>query len=401
MENRKGHPYLIILTLWLMVFAASSQVIIVVPILPRIGEVFGVSESLLGLLGTSYALMLCVFALVAGPISDRIGRRAIILTGCLFMTLALALHGFADTFGLLLLMRSLAGIGAGFLSGSAISYVGDWFYYERRGWAAGWIMSGIAFGQIVGIPLGTVLADLYDFRAPFLAFAAVMGAACVLVWFCLPQPLLERDRGPLSVRRAMKRYGELLRDKVTAAAVVSYVFMFLGIGMYVYYLPLWLENDIGLTATNVASLFFVGGLANVVASPVAGRLSDSIGRKPILIVACVGLGLVMVLTTIFVVDLLTAYILFGAAMGLGAMRISPLQALMTALVTHDRRGILMSLSVAMGQLAFGLGSAVAGSTYVAYGYRNNTLWAAVAVFVMALVVWFALPEPGKAATTEK
>ena len=87
--------YLILLALWLMVFASSSQVIIIAPILPRIGEALQISETLLGLLGTAYALTLSVFALITGPISDKIGRRRVLLAGCGFMALALAVHGVA------------------------------------------------------------------------------------------------------------------------------------------------------------------------------------------------------------------------------------------------------------------------------------------------------------------
>ena len=59
--------------LWLMTFAASSQAMIVAPILPRIGEELGVGDALLGTLITAYALAAGAMALIAGPISDRIG----------------------------------------------------------------------------------------------------------------------------------------------------------------------------------------------------------------------------------------------------------------------------------------------------------------------------------------
>ncbi len=170
--------------------------------------------------------------------------------------------------------------------------------------------------------------------------------------------------------------------------------MFLSFGLYVYYMPSWMEQDIGLTGTEVASLFLVGGLANVVASPLVGRVSDRIGRKPLVVTACLGLGLVMIGTTYVISDLLMAYLLFGVAMVMVAMRTSPLQALMTAIVPDERRGILMSLAIAVGQVGFGLGSAMAGLTYTEYGYLSNTVIAAVAIVLMALLVRYFLPEPG-------
>jgi len=384
---------LILLALWLMVFASSSQVIIIAPILPRIGEALHISEALLGTLGTSYAFLLSFFALITGPISDKIGRRRVLLVGCGFMALALALHGLADNYLSLLTVRGLAGAGGGVLSGGAVAYVGDYFPYERRGWANGWIMSGIAFGQVLGIPLGTILADLFDYRMPFLAFAVMMSLAWFLIWFFVPQPDVRRDPDPLSIKRAVLNYGRLLKMRVPAVAVAAFFLMFLSFGLFVYYLPMWLEEQVHLSGTEVASLFFVGGLANVVASPLAGRLSDRIGRKPLVVTAAVGLGVVMVVTTYVVFNLLMAYVLFSVAMVMVAMRTSPLQALMTAIVPDERRGILMSLAIAIGQIGFGFGSAVAGLTYVRYGYLSNTIIGAVCIVLMGVLVRYFLPEP--------
>ncbi len=399
MPKDKPNTYLVLIALWLMVFSSSSQVIIIAPILPRIGEALAVSESLLGLLGTSYALLLSLFAIITGPISDKFGRRRILLMGCGFMAGALALHGLANTFWVLLTVRGLAGAGGGILSGAAVAYVGDYFPYERRGWANGWIMSGIAFGQILGIPLGTILA-VADFRVPFLVFAGTMGVAWLLVWFFVPQPDVQRDPHPLSIKRALLNYGRLMKVRAPAMAVLSFLLMFVSFGFFVFYLPTWLEQDVGLSGTEVASLFFVGGLANVVVGPLAGRVSDRIGRKPLVVTACLGLGVVMFSTTYIVFNLWMAYLMFTVAMILVAMRTSPLQALMTALVPDEQRGILMSLAIAVGQVGFGLGSAMAGLTFTQYGYLSNTILAATSIVLMAMVVYFFLPEPALAPASD-
>src|SRR5690606_10088794 len=157
-----------------MVFSSSSQVIIIAPILPRIGAALDIPATLLGTLITGYAVMLSLFALIMGPISDKFGRRHVLLIGSISMSAALFLHGIADSYLSLLIVRALAGAAGGALSGAAVAYVGDYFPYERRGWANGWVMSGIAFGQIIGVPVGTLLADFFGFRWPFLMFAFSM-----------------------------------------------------------------------------------------------------------------------------------------------------------------------------------------------------------------------------------
>lgn len=394
----KTRTYWILFALWLMVFSASSQVIIISPILPRIGEALAVPQALLGTLVTSYAVMLSIFALITGPISDKIGRRRVLLIGCGFMAAALLLHAVADTFASLLTVRAVAGAAGGTLSGAAVAYVGDYFPYERRGWANGWIMSGIAFGQVIGIPLGTLLADLGNYRWPFLMFAATMASAFFLIWYKVPQPDVRPATGRLSVGRAVKDYWALLRDPVTGAAVACYFLMFFSVGLFIIYLPTWLEQELGVSGTQIASLFLVGGVVNVITGPAAGRLSDRLGRKPLVLISCLGLGIAMIATTYVVSDLWTAYALFAFAMMMVAMRISPLQSLLTELVNDERRGLLMSLAVAIGQVGIGISGMMAGPAYARYGFASNTFTGAFFILVMALIVWRVLPEPRRSAT---
>ncbi len=393
MSRRDSHPYLILFALWLMVFSASSQVIIMAPILPRIGEALQIDEALQGWLLTSYALFLAIFALITGPISDKIGRRLVLLAGCGSMAVALALHVVADSFVSLLTMRAVAGAAGGMLSGAAVSYVGDYFPYNRRGWANGWVMSGIAFGQIFGIPIGIVLADQFGFKAAFLMFGATMLLATILVWRFVPQPDVRRDTERLTVRRAIANYRELLRQPVVVAASAVYFLMFFSIGLFIIYLPTWLEATLGVSGGEIAFLFAVGGIANVVSGPIAGKVSDSIGRKPLIVTSCLGFGVVMVLTTYVIVNMWIGYVLFAVAMVMVSMRISPLQSLMTSLVSENRRGALLSLAIAIGQIGFGIGSAVAGITFIRYGYFSNTIAGAVAIVIMAALVYVFLPEP--------
>jgi predicted MFS family arabinose efflux permease len=389
----KSKDSLIITALWLMMFSASAQVIIIAPILPEIGEALDTPEALLGWLATSYTVSLAVMAIVVGPISDKFGRRRILLAGCATMAVVLYLHAFVASFTSMLVVRALAGTAGGMLSGAAVAFVGDYFPYTRRGWANGWIMSGMAVGQILGIPIGKVLASSFGFRWPFLMFAITMTFATLLVWFFVPQPEVERDQSRLTFSSVGRNYLTLLRQKAVVAAASVYFLMFLSIGIYVFYLPLWLENVIGISKMQTASLFFVGGLANVVAGPLAGRVSDIVGRKPLIVTSCLGMGLVMVLTTYVISNVWYAYALFGAAMVMVGLRMSPLQSLMTALVTGARRGMLMSLAIAAGQLGMSLGTGVAGTTYTRLGYTSNTIIGAVAILATALLVHRALPEP--------
>ena len=373
---------------------------IISPILPQIGDDLDIADAVLGTLVTAYSLMVGVFAILSGPVSDRIGRRRILLTGCGVMTIALASHGLVDSYWSFLAVRVFAGMAGGMLSGAAVSYIGDYFPYDRRGWATGWVMSGAAFGQIIGIPMGIVMAERWGFHSPFYLFATTMALTLPLLFFGVPQPPVKRRSERLTVRRAVADYVAMLKRPEIAWAAVAYFVMFFGVAVFVIYLPTWLERDLGATGDQIALMFLVGGIANVVTGPQAGKLSDRIGRKGIILLACIGLSTLMIATVPLVTSVTIAYLFFFVTMVLVAMRVSPFSALLTGLVRDEQRGALMSLAVALGQLGFALGGAVSGPLFARVGYVSNTVLGAVFVLGMGLIVWFFIPEPklGAAAT---
>ena len=393
MNPPKASPGLIVFALWLLVFSASSQIMIITPILPQIGDELGIAESRLGTLVSAYSIMVGLFAIVAGPVSDKIGRRRILLLGTAIMTGALMMHYFVVGYYSFLAVRVGAGCAGGILSGSAVSYIGDFFPYNRRGWATGWVMSGMAFGQIAGIPLGIVLAGAYGFKVPFYLFAVAMGATFVLIWLRVPQPDVQRAEGRLTVASAVQNYRAMLAKSEIAAAAVAYFTMFIGVSLFVVYLPYWLEQSLGVSQNEIASLFVVGGIANVLTGPQAGKLSDRIGRKRIIILSSIGLSLVMLSTTVLVREFWAAYLLYFVLMVLVAARISPFSALLTALVGDERRGSLMAMTIALGQIGFAVGAAAAGPLYSRFGYGSNTVLGAGAVLIMAGIVAYLVPEP--------
>ncbi|MFO8099310.1 MAG: MFS transporter [Salinibacter sp.] len=392
-ESKTAKSYLILAALWLMMFSASSQLIIMVPILPEIGEALGVNTFWRGMLLTAYALSLGVSALLTGPASDRIGRQRILLYGTGLMAVTLALHTVAANYVLLLIMRLLAGVAGGMLSGGSVAYVGDYFPYDKRGWANGWVMSGTAFGQVAGIPIGKVLATGFGYRWPFLMFAITMGGAAVLIWRYVPRANADLDDEPLTPRRVVQKYRRVLRGSAVLAAVGSYFLMFGGLGLFTAFLPTWLETTIGISGYEVALLFAIGGSANVLASPMAGTLSDRTGRKPLVVGACLALSLCIFVAPFVITSFTTAAVLFFLAMVTVGVRISPLQSLLTALVPARRRGLLMGLAVSIGQGGFGIGSFVASATYAPYGFMSNAIAGALGTLAMAVLVHWYLPEP--------
>lgn len=392
MNAQRGSLALILGALWLLTFAQTCQFMLVVPILPDISRELNFDPALGGTLIGAYGIPAALFSLLSGPVSDRVGRRQVLVVGTALMSLGLLLHPIAHTYNALLVMRALTGVASGVLSGAVAAYVGDYFPYERRGWANGVIMSGLAVGQVAGIPLGTLLAKSSGFAMPFLAFGVLLAVNAALIAAFVPQPPVELERD-LSVRAALEKYAFLLSHRQPMAATGAFVLMFIGVSSFVSYLPTWLEDHHGATPDQVAMMYTWGGVAALIGNPVAGRLSDRIGRKGIILTASVALAVLQALTPFALFRLEMAYVLFFLTMIAASMRMAPLQSLMTALVGPEQRGTLLGMASAAGSLGFAMGSSGSGFLYTRVGFAACAGVAVAAVLSSTGIIAAFLPEP--------
>lgn len=386
------HLPLILFALAMVLFTTSAQFLIVSPILPRIAEALTVPEENLGALITVYAIAVGGFAIVAGPISDRIGRRAILRWGTLWMGVALLLHGFASSYEALMGLRFLAGTASGILGGASVAYVGDVVPNARRGTALGIVTSGFAFGQVLGIPLGTLLAGVAGYQAPFVAFGVLMIAVSALCWLVLePSP---RREGRFGLAEALDSYRWIFAQPALIAVNVSSTTMMLSVSVFIVYQPLWLERTFDADERWIAALFAGAGLANAASGALAGAASDRLGRKSLVLIASGGLAACMIATP-FMTSWAAICALFCVTMGLAGMRMAPLNAWVTGLVDAEHRGALMAVWLATGQIGFALGSAMAGWAWSAGGFLANAALGCAAALVTAVILAVGVPEPAR------
>jgi predicted MFS family arabinose efflux permease len=387
MVNTQFNSKVILFSLWILMFASSSQFFIMSPILTQIGTQLNISASLRGTLITAYAISLGIAALFIGPISDRLGRRKILLMGSGAMAISLLMHSIAFDYFSLLALRILAGLSGGVLTGVCVAYIGDYFPSEKRGWANGVVATGGAAGQIIGIPAGTILAGEIGFYAPFQFFGFIMVLAFFIILWKVPQPAVALSTCPTNLTHSLKKYLEILRKPAVKTIAISYALMFLSISSFIVYFPTWLENSFRVNSYDIATLFLIGGLATVFTGPISGMISDKTGRKQILIFSNLLLVIIMPLSVFLLnMNYELYYVVFFFIMLLIVARMVPLQALASEVVHDDHRGRMMSLVIAIGQIGMAFGAGVAGLIYTNVGFIGNATLAAFASFIMAYVI---------------
>src|SRR5207244_11114408 len=127
-----GFKWTVALILFGVLFLGVSDTQLVAPLLPLIAQDLGTTPGHAGFIVTTYSLAAAAFALIVGPLSDRVGRKKVLVSGLIIFAGASFLTYHVSTFNALVILRAMTGLAAGTLSTLAPSFAGDYYPYEYR-----------------------------------------------------------------------------------------------------------------------------------------------------------------------------------------------------------------------------------------------------------------------------
>lgn len=257
---------------------------VVIPVLPKLVETFEGGDTaraaaVYGVFGTAWALMQFVSMPILGALSDRFGRRPVILVSCLGLGLDYFLMALAPNLAWLFVGRVISGITAASVS-TAFAYIADITPAEKRAAAFGMVGAGFGLGFTLGPALGGILGGV-DPRLPFWVAGALALANACYGWFVLPESLPKERRTAFSWQRAnpvgslrlLRSHRELFGlSAVLFLMQLSHVVFPAVTVLYMGYRFGWGETAVGfvLAAVGVAAMVVQGGLIR----PVVKRIGE-------------------------------------------------------------------------------------------------------------------------------
>jgi multidrug resistance protein len=369
---------------------------IIIPLMPFYAETFGASGLTVGLLMTSFSLMQFVFAPFWGRLSDRIGRRPVILAGLLGSAVSYLLFGLASSLTLLFAARIAAGI-AGANIPTAQAYMADVTTPENRAKGMGLVGAAFGLGFIFGPAIGGFLSR-WGYQAPsFFASALSFGNFVAALWL-LPEsrpahahPVDSRSRLGL-LRYAAARPGLptlLLIFFVVVTAFATFETTF----------ALFSEQRFGFGPSTIGYVFaFVGIVLSLVQGFLVGRVVARVGERRVvpaaLLLVAVGLALVPLAPS--VPALVGVCGILAVGMGFHSPAIT---ALISKRTDADTQGGILGLAQSFGSLGRVVGPAWGGWLYDRYGLVTPYMIAAAMMgmaFVLALSVLALATDPAPA-----
>ncbi|WP_416547307.1 MFS transporter [Limnohabitans sp. DCL3] len=350
---------------WLLLTLAGIQFthildfMIMMPLGPQFTALFGISNAQFGLLVSAYTLSAGFSGLMAATYIDRFSRKQLLLVMYSLFGLATLACALAPDYMWLMVARVAAGLFGGVLSALSQTIVADVIPFERRGRAMGVVMTSFSVSTVAGVPLGLFLAAHFNWHAPFVGIAALVGLLVLGAWQTLPRldaHLHHPDR--VSVWRGIGQV--VVEPNHLKAFGVSGLMMFAGFTV-IPYITIYLQSNAGMQTAEVPWIYLCGGVATLLSARYFGRLTDRVGKVRMFQRLAVAVTVPLMATTLSqglpLWGLLTISTLFFTVM---SGRMIPGMAMISSAVEPRLRGTFMTLNSAVQSASMGLAALVAG-----------------------------------------
>jgi DHA1 family bicyclomycin/chloramphenicol resistance-like MFS transporter len=247
------------------------------PSLPDIARIFDVSAAQVQLTISSYLVGFAVGQLIYGPLSDRYGRKPILLGANMLFFIATALCAAAPSNTLLVVARALQAVGGcgGIVLARAI--VRDLYSGPRAGRELSLIASVMALAPVIAPLIGGVLHRAFGWRSSFILLAVFGISLSAVVWRFLPETMPKHAREPMSVGSTFHVFGRFLTDGNFLANMGLVVLSFGGLFAWISGTSFVLQNLYGLGPVEFGVAFAVGSVGYMSGAMVAARIVGPLG----------------------------------------------------------------------------------------------------------------------------
>jgi predicted MFS family arabinose efflux permease len=308
---------------------------------------------------SAYAFSAGISGLLTAGFADRYDRKKLLLFFYIGFIAGTVLCGIANSYPFLIGARIITGLFGGVIGSISMAIVADLFDLQHRGRVMGFLQMGFSASQVLGIPIGLYLANIWGWHAPFLWVAAM-----AIVIACLIAAKLHPLTKHLAIKQDKSALTHLLhtvskkdyRVGFTATALLS-----IGGFMMMPFGSAFAINNLQITQHQLPIIFLVSGLSTLIIMPLIGKLSDRIDKFKIFAIASAWMIIMVILYTNLGATPLIMVIILNILMMAGIMsRMIPSQALITGIPVMQDRGAFMSINASLQQIAGGIAAAFAG-----------------------------------------
>ena len=265
----------------------------------------------------------------------------------------------APSYYFLLIARIVTGIFGGVIRSVSLAIITDLFKMEVRGRVMGFVQTAFAASQVLGLPIGLLLANQFNWHAPFWMIEGV-GIAIGIVIIIYMKPVdahlkIKSDRNPFEHLAKTISHSTYLRAFLATTLLATGGFMLMPFG------SAFSINNLGIKMSDLPILYGITGLFSIVTGPLMGKASDKIGKFNMFVIgSLISITMVLIYTNLGITPL-WVLISLNVVLFVGiSSRMISASALMTAIPQPQDRGAFMSINSSVQQIAGGVAAYIAG-----------------------------------------
>jgi DHA1 family tetracycline resistance protein-like MFS transporter len=375
----------------LVVFIDLLGFSLILPLLPYYAETFKANAFVTGLLVASYAVAQLIGAPLLGRMSDRYGRRPILLASVFGTFLGFLLLGFANALWMLFASRIIDGLTGGNLS-IAQAYISDVTDAKNRAKGLGLIGAAFGLGFIIGPVTGGFLSQ-WGYAVPAFAAAAMSFANLVLIFAWLPESLTAEKRAAMTGKRPAVTLGALftaLKRPFTGALLITRFFFGTAFAIFQTIFSLYALTKFNLTAAQTGYvLTYVGILSVITQGYLVGKITNRF-REDVLIAACVALMAISMLGWSVAPSVLVLLIVLAPTSLAGGILNTLLSSTLTKAVAPQEIGGILGLSASIDSSTRIIAPIIGGALLQQLGTWAPGAFGAVVMAGLFVYVWFQI-----------
>jgi predicted MFS family arabinose efflux permease len=354
-----GYQAFMVAILAILQFTIVLDFMVLSPLSAILLDEMQITTAQFGLVVSAYAFSAGASGLLAAGFADRFDRKKLLLFFYTGFIVGTFLCGIAPSYHLLLAARIVTGIFGGVIGSISYAIITDLFEFKVRGRVMGYVQMAFASSQVLGIPIGLYLANLWNWHAPFLLIVAVSVFVYAAI-FIKMQPVnahlaLQSGHSPFGHLAKTVSQGRYLKGFAATTLLSTGGFMLMPFG------AAFAVNNLGVTMEQLPLIYVATGIVSMIGGPIIGKLSDRLGKMKMFIVgSLVALVLVLYYTNLGITPLWFLIVL-NCILFLGiTSRMISSSALTTAVPEPADRGAYMGVNSSVAQISGGIASALAG-----------------------------------------
>ena len=373
-------------------FTHIVDFVIMMPLGPQLMRTLNINPTQFGVVVSAYTFSAAASGLIGAFFLDKYNRKSALLFLYIGFIVGTLLCALSTKFEFLVAARIFTGAFGGLLGSSVMAIVGDAVPDARRGKAIGIVMGAFSLASVVGIPIGLVLANKFNWNAPFY----FLGALSLIIGIFLLK-YMEDMSGHLERFNPKQKWyvavSAVLQSPNQRNALLLTFLLMSGHFIVFTFLSPYMVANVGFAENQLSLIYLVSGFFTFFSSPLIGKYTDKLGKKPVYIFFAVlilpmillitnlprlPVPLVLVITSVF-------FIVIGG-------RVIPATATVTATVEPQQRGSFMAFNASVQQLGSGVAAFLAGTIVVKndasglYEHFEYVGYVAIAINILSIFV---------------